>query len=62
MRYGNSKRDMSRLAAAKRKRTQRNRMRSLGFKLIQVWVHPKDRRSVIANVRRLLKKRLEGSS
>lgn len=58
MRHGNAKRDMSRMAAAKKKRRQRKQMRAQGFKLVQVWLHPDDRGHVLRRVRKLLRERL----
>lgn len=50
MRHGNPKVDMSTLSGAAVKRRQRDSMRARGFKLLQVWVHPRDRRRVLALV------------
>lgn len=58
MRHGNSKKKVSRLASAKLKRLQRNRMRAHGFKLVQVWLHPDDRGHVLRRVRKLMRERI----
>jgi hypothetical protein len=51
MRHGNSKRKLSKQAAAIKKRRQRDEMRRLGFKLTQVWLHLADRGHVLDIVR-----------
>jgi hypothetical protein len=42
MRDGNAKFQMSERGSALRKRAERERMRELGFKVVQVWVHAED--------------------
>lgn len=34
-------------------------MRTLGFKLVQVWLHPDDRGHVLRRVRKLIRQRLD---
>jgi len=53
MRHGNSKRDMSRMAEAKRKRRQRNALRSKGLVVLQVWIPRRYRKKVRRLVARL---------
>jgi hypothetical protein len=57
MRHGNAKVKLSRQSAAKKKRRQRDEMRRLGFKLTQVWLHPRDRGHVLDLVRGLIRAR-----
>lgn len=53
MRHGNAKRDMSRMAEAKRKRKQRAALRSRGFVVVQVWIPRSRRKRLRAFVERL---------
>lgn len=53
MRHGNAKRDMSRLAESRRKRRQRNALRSQGLVVMQVWIPRRCRKKVRRFIARL---------
>lgn len=53
MRHGNSKRDMSRMAEAKRKRRRRSALRAKGLVVLQVWIPRRYRKKVRRLIARL---------
>jgi hypothetical protein len=58
MKDGNARTNVSKESPAKRKRKERARMRDLGFKVMQFYVHKKEVKNVRHNMSRLQAKHM----
>lgn len=61
MRNGNAKRDMSQLSAARKKRKEREALRAKGYKVVQIWLRPREKKAVREFLKQLRTKRRDMS-